>query len=191
MTLQAVAYSIGPTIPADVDMTVFVKNPEDWPIYEPFGQAVRATDGQIMYTGAPRRAMSWTALPFDTDTTGAALAAGVAGVKKFYEDWETARDSFGQQMVFNLPDPLTDTWVKFRCVVPWPDWSGKENGAPFINFTIVLEALGVDLSTAPAWGVPDPVAFEETPEVLGDPLVGTAGYGVAGWGVAGYGSNFP
>jgi hypothetical protein len=190
MSLSHFAYCVLGDSEADADMVYFEVEPQIVPgQWFPFGQPVKATDGQTFYSGPPSIAFIWGAMPFDTNINGTTRTAGNGGtIKKFYEDWHRA-ETDGQRFVVWYYNPLTDGYVKDKVVIPWPDWSGKENGEVWQGWTLILQGIGVDFDTAPAWGEPNPVAYSEDSVTLGDELVGTPGWGVPGWGLPGHGSN--
>ncbi len=185
MAISYFAYAVSGDSTADGDMIRMLVDPDDLPAYNPYGQEFKAAGGQPMYAGASYFTLKWTAIPYELDWDGTIATSG--SVKTFYADWVRARDSHKQRFTCNLFDPTTNTWSKKKCVILWPDWSGKENGKAFVNFEITLTAIGVDFDTASAWGEPNPVAAST--ETAGDDLVGAAGYGLAGRGLVGYGSD--
>jgi hypothetical protein len=188
MSLSHFAWAVAGDSSADADMLFFENEPNVSEFY-PFGTPVKATDGQTFYSGPASITFTWGGLRFDDNINGTTRTAGNGGtIKKFYEDWHRAEPD-GQRFVVNYINPLTNSYVKENCVIPWPDWSGKENGQAWQGFSITLTAIGVDFGTAPAWGETNPPAYSETPAVLGDELVGTIGYGIIGYGVIGVGSD--
>ncbi len=188
MAISYFAYAVEGDSILDGDMIRMQLEPDSVPMYAPYGQEFRAGDGQPLYAGPPSVTLHWQALPFDTDTQGVAATTGT--IKSFYADWERARDYHKQRFTVNFFDPNTNDWVKKKCVILWPDWSGKEFGSAFMNFDITLVAVGINLadSGTPTWGESSPVAYSEDKATLGDELVGAIGYGLIGRGLIGRGS---
>jgi hypothetical protein len=190
MGISYFAYNVSGDSTADADMIRMAVDPVSMSNWKPYGEMFRGGDGQPFFAGAPTLTLNFNSMPYDKNPDGSTISGAVAGSKKFYEDWERARDDKGQRYTVNIIDPLTNTWSKHTCVIPWVDWSGRESGAAFSSFEITITAIGVAFDTAPAWGEVSPPAYAEDAATQGDDLVGAIGYGIIGQGLIGQGAMF-